>query len=87
MVGEDADASEARERQLHARGGGGSRRATANRSGGGGDATNAKVLERLEAMASSMQSLQSSCKGIKEAQTGLERKVSGLKPTAKSKTW
>jgi GNAT superfamily N-acetyltransferase len=69
-------------------GGGGSRRAAASGTGGGGDATAAKVLERLEAMAGSMQSLQASVKGIKEAQTGLERKVSSLKTAegASSKT-
>eukprot|EP00966_Prymnesium_polylepis_P046085 1067159-Prymnesium_polylepis.1 len=37
-------------------------------------------------MAGSMQSLQKDVKGIKEAQTGLERKVSGLKSSSETKT-
>jgi hypothetical protein len=67
-------------------GGGGQRRAPSGGSGGGSDATNAKVLERLEAMTGSMQSLQKDVRGIKEAQTGLERKVSGFKSSSETKT-
>ena len=67
-------------------GGGGQRRAPYGGSGGGSDATNAKVLERLEAMTGSMQSLQKDVRGIKEAQTGLERKGSGFKSSSETKT-
>ena len=68
---------------------GGSRKAPTSHSsgsGGGGDATSAKVLERLDSMAGSMQSLQASVKGIKDAQTGLEKKVAGLKSSGDGKT-